>query len=85
MATKRKNSACNLEIIYDIVTALENGEKAADLARKYNVKANTISDWKRSADKVKMDYESYEFGSTVQYTHLSLRCSNNFYVQCIYM
>ena len=74
-----------MEIKYEIVTALENGEKAADLAGKYNVKANTISDWKKSADKIKMDYESGEYGSTVQYTHLSLRCSNSFYVQCIYM
>ena len=38
MATKRKNSAYSLEIKYDVVTALENVEKAADLARKYNVK-----------------------------------------------
>ena len=71
-----------MKIKYEVVTALENGEK---LARKYNVKANTISDWKKLADKIKMDYESSEFGSTVQYMHLSLRCSNNFYVQCIYM
>ena len=81
MATKRKNSAYSLEIKYEVVTALENGEKAADLARKCNVKANTISDWKKSADKIKMDHESCEFGSTIQYTHLSLRCNNNFYVQ----
>ena len=67
------------------VTALENGEKAAELARKYNVKANTISDWKKSGDKIKMDYKSCKFGSAVQYTHLSLRCSNNFYGQRIYM
>ena len=51
MATKRKNCAYNLEIKYEVVTALENGEKVAHLARKYNVKANTISDWKKSADK----------------------------------
>ena len=58
MATKRKNSAFNLEIKYEVVTALENSEKVADLARKHNVKANTISDWKKSADKIKIDYES---------------------------
>ena len=52
MVAKRKNSAYNLEIKYEIVTALENGEKVADLARKYNIKANTISDWKKSADKI---------------------------------
>ena len=46
MATKRKNSAYNLENKYEVVTALENSEKAADLVRKYNIKANTISDGK---------------------------------------
>ena len=44
MATKRKNSVYNMEIKYEVVTALENGEKLTDLAWTYNVKANTISD-----------------------------------------
>ena len=64
MASKRKNTAHDLEQKYEVVTVLEQGEKAADLARKYNIKANTISDWKKSAEKIKADFESGHFGGS---------------------
>lgn len=52
MAIKREHVAYDLQQKYDILLALEKGEKAADLSRKYDVKANTVSDWKKNADKI---------------------------------
>ena len=58
MATKRKHSAFDLEKKYEIIVALENGEKAADLARKHDLRPNTIADWKKNAAKIKEEYQS---------------------------
>ena len=53
LTAKTKNIAYNLEIKYEVLTALENGEKAADLARKYNLKATPFLTIKSRQIKLK--------------------------------
>ena len=64
---KRARKPVPLKTKYECLKGIEGGKKRADLATKYKVAVNTISDWVRNKDKIVKDYLSGEQSSSMKY------------------
>lgn len=64
---KRARKPVPLKTKYECLKGIEGGKKRADLATKYEVAVNTISDWVRNKDKIVKDYLSGGQSSSMKY------------------
>ena len=62
---KRKLEVKSVETKYRALMLVEEGKmKKADIARKFEVPSNTLSNWIKSKDKIISTYEGSQFGDS---------------------
>ena len=64
---KRKCEAKSIETKYQALMLVKEGKmKKSEIAKKFEIPANTLSTWLKSKDKIIESYESSEFGPSTK-------------------
>lgn len=62
--TKRKHSSKPIHEKYQALIEVEQGAKKCDIAKKYDVPANTLSTWIKNSEKIKTQFQSGQSSSS---------------------